>query len=1521
MTITATPEQEPLGRINADGTYENIVELGIAVDLADTADPPQGHDPLGTQALPTIELRAVVTDPLGNTREMDGEPFERSPDGARLYWNSAQALPDQVVDCRLEVAARQVLRGPRCCTGVIRIDNRLPRPVAASPTAFENDRRASLLVSGNGFRGRTESDQATHLAFVRAVAAPYVDELRPDLPEDLDTLEWTRPLPPRRPDASIDGPTSLRYEVDINEALQGPERDERHVGPVFLVLRNPNGLWAVLRDPVVLHDPTTRFVGPFEALDGTPREVVLGHFVADPGALRDEDPLDAAVVTQESERITVFVGDGAGSFSQRMTVPLEEGVRPLGLLVTRRPDSELDDLRVVSTSETATEIDIVSFEGDQPRVGPASPSAGGALLPLLQLLEDGDAPFDLEVGDFDTDGLPDVAIVFHELDTVEIVLGDGSRETVEVRAPRGLAVANFDADLGGHSDLAVMCDRVDEAGVTRRTLVLFLRGEAGFVEECSLQIRSATGPIESSDAMRFDLDPYPEILVIRAHSSIKIRVVGPDEPPSLPGVEDPAFSLARVGGGSGPFALRATAVDAIRLPGGKRIAGGRALGARTLGMVTADDGFVAIMYADDDGLELDHTYTFGIPGHGRSLAVGDLDRDGRDDVVVVADSDQSNLPSTLTVLLGERPPLDENGDETTSRLERALLYRQGSSDGENPVITTELTHLAWGVSRAGASECSPRDEGACPDASVAEFLVTADRDLELVFVYLDPFDGRAVRCDDDRLLTERLRGFGDHVDLGSLITVNLDGENGDDVVVESGNAVFWARDRGCSLGSRFHVEGRLFGEGDVSAARPDDLGHSYFDIGRMASADIDGNGAPDLVLSMRKSHYAMLVLNPLQDRVVQFFRVDERPRGIDLVDLNGDGALDLLVACTKEDKHGRGRLDVLFGNTAALADPSEPFFFELDDDASAPIPALSIVGNGGGVETVHPAGFRTDMPFDQSPRFLVVANDLTVVAYPVRVLSPEEFEEEGVDPERADERAYSRDAIPGRVLQIGPPGAPLYDGVDPEEFVVTDLRERGTDLDLVVTDEDEGSIVVLRRFGDGWEAEVVGSIGNPKGIAWTNDDPARFAVVSRTRQQIILFEERAIGETSFQQKPPEHLVPPERVGTRAGFASIALADGVLNAFIVEDGNRLEQKPAVDLQYLPADLEPRELVRIRALDSRVERHPLLIDEPKLAADAVLLGDVVGRDNVPDLLLHEPKTGAVSIRMGRPCLLEECHLAEGFGPRVEGFSDGFDGPLVDWDIVELDRGPVLVIGLHDRVVVAAIDPDSGRGEILAEFTEFAEHTADGDLVSISAEELVSVSAGRALASGGAGCSAVGGLLIAATDGRKLYHAIGDDPPCAGTLVALDDVEGISNAVVTVADIHQRGQLDDILLFDVENDQYAGLTVYQAQEIEGVGFSPGLSVEDTNHWTDKPVDIAVFHANGDGLLDVAVGFRGGDVSVFIAIDDGEFRSPLPVFAGPGIEALASADVTGDEIDEILVSLAVPGFAVLTREGQNNP
>jgi hypothetical protein len=186
-------------------------------------------------------------------------------------------------------------------------------------------------------------------------------------------------------------------------------------------------------------DGGTFQVGPNYRVLSAPNDVVVADFSGD-------GKLDLAVGAQEG--LSVLLGNGDGTFQAAQNYPMGA----FGSLVTADFNSDgVLDLAVWQAGTPGT-VQIMLGQGDGTfQVGPTS--TAGSAGPYI--------PAGLATGDFNGDGITDLAVTDSDASSVSVLLGKGDGTFAEpqnfaVGTPvNSLAVADFNGD--GNLDLAVAC--------------------------------------------------------------------------------------------------------------------------------------------------------------------------------------------------------------------------------------------------------------------------------------------------------------------------------------------------------------------------------------------------------------------------------------------------------------------------------------------------------------------------------------------------------------------------------------------------------------------------------------------------------------------------------------------------------------------------------------------------------------------------------------------------------------------------------------------------------------------------------------------------------------------------------------------------------------------------------------------------------------------------------------------------------------------------------------------------------
>jgi serine/threonine protein kinase/Flp pilus assembly protein TadD len=185
---------------------------------------------------------------------------------------------------------------------------------------------------------------------------------------------------------------------------------------------------------------------------------------------------DLAVSTTGNGTLGIFLGKGDGTFQPAVYYPA--GKRPRCLVVADFNGDGILDLAVTNIFWTMSSVSVLLGNGDGSFQAPQS-------FPV------GINPYSMVVGDFNGDGVPDLAVANVRSDTVSILLGkgDGTFQAAGNYAtpyPEYIVVGDFNGD--GKLDLAV-ANAID-SGTSGSVSVLLGNGDGSF----QAPVRYPTGP-------------------------------------------------------------------------------------------------------------------------------------------------------------------------------------------------------------------------------------------------------------------------------------------------------------------------------------------------------------------------------------------------------------------------------------------------------------------------------------------------------------------------------------------------------------------------------------------------------------------------------------------------------------------------------------------------------------------------------------------------------------------------------------------------------------------------------------------------------------------------------------------------------------------------------------------------------------------------------------------------------------------------------------------------------------------
>jgi hypothetical protein len=331
---------------------------------------------------------------------------------------------------------------------------------------------------------------------------------------------------------------------------------------------------------------------------------------------------DLAVANLDSNNVTILLGNGSGGFAEAPGSPVAVGLSPLTVEIG---DFNLDgnpDLAVANYGSNTVTI----LLGD---------GSGGFTTAPESPVDVGSGPGSVAISDFDLDGKPDLALSAYYSGNVTILLGDGSGEFREASgspvhvgvSPSFVVAGDFSRD--NKPDLAI-------ASTVGTVSIQLGNGSGGFAEAPGSPVGVEENPtfIAIGD---FNLDNTPD-LVVTDYLSAAITIL--------------------LGDGSGGFAEAAGSPVAVGMNPVAASIGDFNLDNRPDLAVANDDdhGNVTILLGNGSGgFAAAASSPVPVGSRAHSVAVGDFDVDGKPDIAV------ANFGSaTVTIMLGN-PGLAPDG--------------------------------------------------------------------------------------------------------------------------------------------------------------------------------------------------------------------------------------------------------------------------------------------------------------------------------------------------------------------------------------------------------------------------------------------------------------------------------------------------------------------------------------------------------------------------------------------------------------------------------------------------------------------------------------------------------------------------------------------------------------------------------------------------------------------------------------------------------------------------------------------
>ncbi len=230
------------------------------------------------------------------------------------------------------------------------------------------------------------------------------------------------------------------------------------------------------------------------------------------GDFNGDGKQDFATANFNTNNVSIRLGDGSGGFTSPAAPEITVGSRPVAIAIGEFNGDGIQDLAVVNVNSNNVSI----------RLGDGN---GGFTSPAVPQLAVGTAPQFLAIGDFNGDGIQDFAAVNYTTNNVSIRLGNGSGgftsplvpEIVVGSGPTSVVIGDFNGD--GKQDLATANNAVGANNVSIR----LGDGSGGFVSPAVPEVSVGSFPASVSIG-DFNGDGVQDLAVANNSGTVSIRV-------------------------------------------------------------------------------------------------------------------------------------------------------------------------------------------------------------------------------------------------------------------------------------------------------------------------------------------------------------------------------------------------------------------------------------------------------------------------------------------------------------------------------------------------------------------------------------------------------------------------------------------------------------------------------------------------------------------------------------------------------------------------------------------------------------------------------------------------------------------------------------------------------------------------------------------------------------------------------------------------------------------------------------
>jgi hypothetical protein len=1169
--------------------------------------------------------------------------------------------------------------------------------------------------------------------------------------------------------------------------------------------------------------------------------------------------LDLIVANFTDGTLSVLMGNGNGTFQPAVNYTV--GHEPDYIAVADFNGDGIPDLAVANYG--AASISVLTGNGD----GTFQPQTTYAV---------GASPSSVAAGDLTGDGIVDLAVANRKSNTVGVLLGNGDgtfrpQQSYPVGVqPRTVVIADLSGD--GKPDLAVS------------NLGSYANGSV------SVLLSNGDGTFQSQQS--YPVGTYPDALAVAD--------VNGDGRPDLIAAnygDDTVSVLLNTGQGAfAPPKNFRTGSGAISVTVADLQGDGR------LDIVTANRGTsqqaattVSILLGNGDGtFQEQQQKNAGVGSNPRSVAVGDVNGDGRPDLVVA-----NRLDNTVSVLLG-------NGDGTfqnqpsqiyhVGKKPRAVAVADVNGDGKPDLIVADFGDSTVSV-LLGNGDGSFQDSpsylkthtffvGSGPVAlAVAD--VNGDGKPDLVVAnYYDDTVSVLLGNGDGTFQTQQV--FAVDLRPNSVAVADLNGDGKPDIVTADYTY------GGVSV---------LLGKGD-GTFQDQQVYHTGTKPRSVVVADFNGDGKLDLAVA-NYGDKTITVLPGNGDGTfgsAQYVFLSEGPFDLAAADLNGDGKPDLVSA-----NYGTNTVSVLLGNGDGSFAPEQtipvgasPFSVAVADVNGDHRPDI-VVTNAGDDSVSVLLGNGTGFSYQTQSVSFGVGPDGVAVAD----LNGDGFN----DIVTANYGSNTVSVLLGKGHDAFQPQQVYPVGISPNAVLVADLAGDGIE-DIITANYGDNTVSVLMGNGDGTFQHArtykVGKGTYALALAHLTGD-GKLDIVTANETDGTVTVLLGNGDGTFQDGPGYLAAHTFAVGSQPHSVAVAdvtgdgipdivtanYGDGTISVLPGNGDGTFAKQQVMSVGSGPPSgansgtgSEPASVV---AADLRGDGHEdLVVANYYDNTVSVLLGDghggfgpqqvysvgnspnfvavtVLSGDSHPDIVTANELDSTVSVLPGdgTGAFGQQQLYNVGTGPIALTLGD-----------VTGDGGTDIITANYNDDTLSILPANHSGGFLPQQTISLAAKPRSVTVADLSGDgksDLI-------VADYGAGCVSVSDGNGGGTFGTPQIYPVGAGPKS-----------------VTVADLRGDGILDLVVVNYGSNTISVllgnGDGTFRDQKTYAVGT--------------KPVAVAVADLTGDGIPDILVANdASGTVSVLLGNGDGTFRPQQTVAVGVRPSAVAVADVTGDGIPDLITT-----------------